>query len=181
MLGNLFLAGPTKCDIFSKGSSLVFENLWKAQSKCELPRSSASNQLFHQPEFKDSSPQQIVPTLCDDAFKVDDVGVVELPHDACFSQEISSLFLCVAHLQGFDSHWKLTLSLQLQPSAADFPKFTFREKSEWMGSWHIKGIHGAHPSTACSPAPMDSWSKARRAVPHSWIWKAEHRSDCHLK
>lgn len=77
--------------------------------------------------------------LCDDhdraalghhALQVDDVGVVELPHDARFSQEISPLLLCVAHLQGFDSHWKLAFSLQFQPSTADFSKFTFRENQK---------------------------------------------------
>lgn len=77
--------------------------------------------------YKDSSLQQSAPTFCDDTFQVDDVGVVELPHDARFSQEISPLLLCVAHLQGFDSHWKLAFSLQFQPSTADFSKFTFRE------------------------------------------------------
>jgi len=108
----------------------------------------------HQPQYKDSSPQQLVPTFCDDAFKVDDVGVIELPHDACFSQEISPLFLCVAHLQGFDSHRKLTLSLQLQPPTADFPKFTFREKSERTGSQHVEGKHSAHACLQHAAQPL---------------------------
>lgn len=155
VLGNPFLAGPIKCDTSGKGSSLLFEKLWKVHSEQESPRSSSLNQLSHQPEFTESSPQKVVPTFCDDTFQVDDVGVVKLPHDACFSQEISSLFLCVAHLQGFDSHWKLTLSLQLQPPTADFPKFTFRGKSGRMGSHHVKGTHDVPLFTGCSTASAD--------------------------
>lgn len=88
------------------------------------------SQLSHKSEFRDSSSQQSVPTFCDNAFQVDDIGVIELPHNTCFSQEISSLLLCIAHLQGFDSHWEFTFSLQFQPPAADFSKFTFRKKKK---------------------------------------------------
>jgi len=64
--------------------------------------------------------------LCDDhnraalghhPLQVDDVGVVELAHDAGLAQEVPPLPLCVAHLQRLDGHEDLAAAGQLQAPA----------------------------------------------------------------
>lgn len=74
--------------------------------------------------YKDSSLQQSAPTFCDDTFQVDDVGVVELAHDAGLTQEVPPLPLCVAHLQCLDGHKDLTAARQLQAPTAHLTKLS---------------------------------------------------------
>ena len=38
----------------------------------------------------------------DDALEVDDVGVVELPHDACLGEEVEPILVGRARLEGLD-------------------------------------------------------------------------------
>lgn len=64
------------------------------------------------------------PTVGHHPLQADDVGMVELGHDGCFSQEVPLLLLRVAHLQGLQSHWDVSLPRQPHASVANFPKFT---------------------------------------------------------
>lgn len=50
---------------------------------------------------------------------MNDVGVVELAHDAGLRQEVPSLLVSVAGLQRLDGHADLSLAWHLQAAAAD--------------------------------------------------------------
>lgn len=58
-------------------------------------------------------------------FQSDDVGVVKLAHDACLTEEIPPLLLCVACFQTLDGHMDLPFTGQTQTAAAHLPKFTW--------------------------------------------------------
>lgn len=61
-------------------------------------------------------------TFGDNALQVNDVGVVELAHDAGLGQEVSPLLVGVAGLQRLDGHADLPLARHLQPAAAHLAK-----------------------------------------------------------
>lgn len=63
-------------------------------------------------------------TFGDHTFQPDDVGVVELAHDGCLTQEVPSLALHVAPLQCFNGHGDLLLAWCSQAAAADFAELT---------------------------------------------------------
>lgn len=46
-------------------------------------------------------------TFGNNSFQSNDIGVVKLSHNACFSQEVSPLLFCVANFQGLNGHWNL--------------------------------------------------------------------------
>ncbi|KAL0183748.1 hypothetical protein M9458_019444, partial [Cirrhinus mrigala] len=52
----------------------------------------------------------------------DDVGVVELSHDAGFAEEVPPLFLGVSGFERLDGHTDLLLRRQLQSAAAHLSK-----------------------------------------------------------
>lgn len=64
---------------------------------CLYPRSSSypeegvQGTVLH--EFSDDHDRC---ALGDNPFQVDDIGVVELAHDGCLTQEVPALFLCVS-------------------------------------------------------------------------------------
>lgn len=58
-------------------------------------------------------------------FQPDDVGVVKLAHDACLTEEIPPLLLCVACFQTLDGHMDLPFTGQTQTSTAHLSKLTW--------------------------------------------------------
>lgn len=58
----------------------------------------------------------------DNTLQVDDIGVVELAHDGCLTQEVPPLLLRVARLECLDGHKDLSLAWQLQVATADLAK-----------------------------------------------------------
>lgn len=54
--------------------------------------------------------------------QMDDVGVVELAHDACLGQEVAPLMLGVARFQSFDGHGCFLPARLLQPPATNLSK-----------------------------------------------------------
>lgn len=63
-------------------------------------------------------------TFSDDSLKADDVGVIELAHDAGLAQEIPSLLLRVSSFQGFDGHADLSFPWRLQAPTTYFAELT---------------------------------------------------------
>jgi len=61
-------------------------------------------------------------TSCDHTFQPDDVGVVKLSHDARFTEEVPSLFLCVSGFESLDGHTDLLLRRELQSATAHLSK-----------------------------------------------------------
>ena len=53
---------------------------------------------------------------------MNDVGVVELAHDAGLRQEVPPLLVSVAGLQRLDGHADLPLAWHLQAATADLPE-----------------------------------------------------------
>lgn len=68
--------------------------------------------------------------LGDNAFQVDDIGVVELAHDGCFTQEVPTLLLCVPRLKGLDGDKDLSLAWELQVATADLTKLPWHRYTE---------------------------------------------------
>lgn len=64
-------------------------------------------------------------TSGNDALQSDNVGVVELAHNAGLAEEVSSLFLWISCLQTFDGHVDLSLAGKLQTAAANLTKLTW--------------------------------------------------------
>jgi len=62
--------------------------------------------------------------LGDHALQVDDVGMVELAHDAGLAEEVPPLLVGVAGLQGFYGHEHLPFAGQLQVAAAHLPELS---------------------------------------------------------
>ena len=58
----------------------------------------------------------------DDALQVDDVGMLELSHDARLAQEVPPLLLRVAALQRLNGHVVLLLPRDLQPASTHLPE-----------------------------------------------------------
>lgn len=59
------------------------------------------------------------------SFQSDNVGVVKLAHDACLTEEIPSLLLCVACFQTLDGHMDLPFTGQTQTAAAHLAELTW--------------------------------------------------------
>lgn len=55
---------------------------------------------------------------------MDNVWVVELPHDAGFAQKVPPLFFRVPDFQGFDGHGDISFPWKLQTATAHFSKFS---------------------------------------------------------
>ena len=68
--------------------------------------------------------------LGDHALQVNDVGMVELAHDAGLAQEVPSLLLCVARFQSLDGHKHLPFARELQVTAAHLSKLSCEEVTE---------------------------------------------------
>ena len=62
--------------------------------------------------------------LGDHALQVDDVWMVELAHDAGFTEEVSPLLLRVSGFQSFDGHKHFSFARKLQVSAAHLSKLS---------------------------------------------------------
>lgn len=65
-----------------------------------------------------------------DALQVDDVGVVELAHNAGLAQEVPPLLLRVAHFERLDGDRHVPLAGQLEASAAHLAELSFRKKKK---------------------------------------------------
>lgn len=63
-------------------------------------------------------------TFGDDSLQTDDVGVIELAHDAGLTQEIAPLLLRVSGFQGLDGHADLPLPGRLQAPATHLAELT---------------------------------------------------------
>lgn len=63
-------------------------------------------------------------TLGHHSLQVDDVGMVELPHDAGFAQEVPPLLLSVAWFQSLDGHQNLPLSRKPEITTTYLSKLT---------------------------------------------------------
>lgn len=71
--------------------------------------------------------------LGDNPFQVDDIGVVELAHDGCLTQEVPALLLCVSRLESLDGYKDLSLAWQLQVATTDLTKLSWDRHRE-MGT-----------------------------------------------
>lgn len=71
---------------------------------------------------------------------MNDIGVVELAHDAGLTQKVSPLFFCVARLEGFYGHKHLPFAWKLQVATAHLSKLTC-EKVLWENAMNILYIH----------------------------------------
>ncbi len=58
------------------------------------------------------------------SFQMDDVGMVKLPHDAGFAQEVPPLLLRVAWFQSLNGHQNLPLPRKPEITAAYLSKLT---------------------------------------------------------
>lgn len=81
----------------------------------------------------------------DHPLQVDDVGVVELCHDAGLTQEVPPLLLCVACLQCFDGHGNLPLPWQLQAAVAHLSRLPCKARES--ASMESSSASCAHPPT----------------------------------
>lgn len=69
-------------------------------------------------------------TLGDDPLEVDDVGMLELAHDAGLAQEVPPLLLGITGFQSFNGYWDLSLPWQPQQTTAHLTELTCnREQS----------------------------------------------------
>lgn len=59
--------------------------------------------------------------------QMDDVGVVELAHNGCLTQEVPPLAISVSHLQRLNSHQDLSLPRLPEVSTAHLPKLSCQE------------------------------------------------------
>lgn len=78
--------------------------------------------VLNSPDAKMGAKPQ--PTLRHDSLQADDVGMIKLRHDGCFSQEVPLLLLRVAHLQGLQGHRDVSLPRQPHASVANLSEFT---------------------------------------------------------
>lgn len=62
--------------------------------------------------------------LGDHALQVNNVGMVELAHDAGLAEEVTPLLLRVARLQRFYGHKHLPFPWELEIATANFPKLS---------------------------------------------------------
>lgn len=84
--------------------------------------------------------------LGDHPLQVNDVGMVELAHDAGLAQEVPSLLFCVARLQSFDGHKHLPFARQLQVTAAHLSKLSCEEVTEqWFYMSKLQLADFVHP------------------------------------
>lgn len=82
------------------------------------PRLTRARGLDLDPGFLTLRPTLL--TFSDDSFEADDVGVIELAHDAGLAQEVASLLLGVSGFEGFDGHADLSFPRHLQAPATHF-------------------------------------------------------------
>lgn len=60
---------------------------------------------------------------------MDNIRVVKLPHDACFTQEVSPLFVRVPDFQGFYGHSDISFPWKFQTATAHFSKFSWSNRT----------------------------------------------------
>lgn len=81
----------------------------------------------------------------DHALQVDDIGVVELCHDAGLTQEVPPLLFRVARLQCFDGHRNLPLPWQLQAAVAHLSRLPCKARES--GGMESSSASCTHPPT----------------------------------
>lgn len=90
---------------------------------------------------------------------MNDIGVVELSHDAGLTQEVPPLFVCITSFQRLDSHINFSFARHFETPTAYFTKFTFgRGKESTLNQKHSRGgkriAHSYPLLSACSmPGP----------------------------
>lgn len=77
--------------------------------------------------------------LGDHALQVNNIRVVELPHDAGLAEEVSPLLLSVARLQSFYGHKHLPFARELQVAAAHLAKLSCGKKAVVQLRWECYG------------------------------------------
>lgn len=90
---------------------------------CPLRQGAYCQCVLNSPDAKMGAKPQ--PTLRHDSLQADDVGMIKLRHDGCFSQEVPLLLLRVAHLQGLQGHRDVSLPRQPHASVANLSEFTW--------------------------------------------------------
>lgn len=75
-------------------------------------------------------------TLCDHAFQVQNVWVVELAHDCCLSKEVPPLAIRRCVLQGLNGHSLAVLARDPQVPSIHFPKLPWVERTQGHGPMH---------------------------------------------
>lgn len=82
---------------------------------------------LHLPVCKKRTKLRAWPTFGDHALEVNDVGVVELAHDAGLGQEVPPLLVGVAGLQRLDGHADLPLAGHLQAATAHLAELPWKK------------------------------------------------------
>lgn len=99
---------------------MLFPSFWKKKKKKTFLS-------LHLPVCKKRTKLRAWPTFGDHALEVNDVGVVELAHDAGLGQEVPPLLVGVAGLQRLDGHADLPLAGHLQAAAAHLAELPWKK------------------------------------------------------
>ncbi len=111
-------------------------------------------------------------TLGDDPLEVDDVGMLELAHDAGLAQEVPPLLLGVTGFQSFNGYWDLSLPWQPQQTTAHLTELTCNREQSISGprqqrarQWNASLCSGRFPSR--SHKEQSYWGM--NSLPSEWI------------
>lgn len=75
-------------------------------------------------------------TSGDDSLQSNDIGMVELPHDAGLAQKVTSLLLWISSFQTLDGHLDLPLTGQPQTATANLSKLTWESNKSTSTNWN---------------------------------------------
>lgn len=118
-------------------------------------------------------------TLGHHTLQVDDVGVVELRHDAGFAQEVPSLLLRVACFQCLDGHRNLPLPWQLQAAVAHLSGFPCKAREdEGMRRSSASFIDPPAPRITQSAGTLTECCSPSELLGFLRITASEDRKDC---
>lgn len=83
-----------------------------------------------------------LPTLCDNAFQVQNVWVVELAHDCSLSKEVPPLAVWRGVFQGLDGHSLGVLAGGSQGPSIHFPKLSWVQRKQGHAQRHSRAPQG---------------------------------------
>lgn len=120
---------------------MLFPSFWKKKKKKTFLS-------LHLPVCKKRTKLRAWPTFGDHALEVNDVGVVELAHDAGLGQEVPPLLVGVAGLQRLDGHADLPLAGHLQAAAAHLAELPWKKHT--AGLKNVERWYTSTPILNCT-------------------------------